>query len=157
MRLFHGSFLEISHPDLCHSRKYLDFGSGFYVTPFFDQAKNWAERFKRKGKEGIVSCYNFSEEEAFRTLQILKFDKYSEKWIDYILSCRQGYDQFSFDILMGGVVNDKVFNITELYFNGLIGKTEAIKRLRYTKPNMQYCFRTEAAIRLLSFEWSERI
>lgn len=157
MRLFHGSFLEISRPDLRHSRKNLDFGSGFYVTPIFDQAKNWAERFKRKGKEGVVSCYNFSEEEAFRTLQILKFDKYSEEWIDHILSCRQGYDQFPFDIVMGGVANDKVFNTIELYFDGLIEKTEAIKRLQYDKLNMQYCFRTEVALSLLVFEWSEKM
>ena len=34
---------------------------------------------------------------------------------------------------MGGVANDKVFNNRELFFDGLIDKTEAINRLRYEK------------------------
>mgnify|MGYP002508638453 CR=1 FL=1 len=38
MILYHGSFLEISQPDLVHSRPNLDFGRGFYVTPLYEQA-----------------------------------------------------------------------------------------------------------------------
>ena len=54
-----------------------------------------------------------------------------------------------------GVANDKVFNTVELFFDGLIDKTEAINRLRYEKPNLQICFRTEKALSLLHFERSE--
>ena len=39
----------------------------------------------------------------------------------------------------------------ELFFDGLIDKTEAINRLRYEKPNMQICFRTEDALKKLHF------
>lgn len=39
----------------------------------------------------------------------------------------------------------------------LIDKTEAINRLRYEKPNLQICFRTEKALPLLCFEGSEMI
>jgi hypothetical protein len=56
-----------------------------------------------------------------------------------------------------GVANDKVFNTVELYFDGLIDKTEAINRLRYEQPNMQVCFRSEVALDLLRFEGSERV
>ncbi len=41
MILYHGSFLEISQPDLVHSRPNLDFGRGFYVTPMYAQASNY--------------------------------------------------------------------------------------------------------------------
>lgn len=51
--------------------------------------------------------------------------------------------------------NDKVFNTVELYFDGLIDKVEAIKRLRFEKPNVQICFRTEQALAYLHFEGSE--
>lgn len=54
-----------------------------------------------------------------------------------------------------GVANDKVFNTVELFFDGLIDKEEAIKRLRYEKPNMQICFRSEKALNCLYFEGSE--
>ena len=39
----------------------------------------------------------------------------------------------------------------------LIDKAEAINRLRYEKPNLQICFRTEKALSLLRFEGSEKI
>ena len=55
------------------------------------------------------------------------------------------------------VDNDKVFNTVELFFDGLIDKTEAINRLRYEKPNLQICFRIEKALSLLHFEGSETL
>ena len=60
-----------------------------------------------------------------------------------------------YDIVIGGVANDRVFNTVELFTDGLINKREAIKRLRYTKPNLQICFRTEKALEYLHFERSE--
>ena len=60
-------------------------------------------------------------------------------------------------LVVGGVANDKVFNTVELFFDGLIDKTEAINRLRYEKPNLQISFRTEKALSLLHFEGSETL
>jgi hypothetical protein len=44
MLLYHGSYMEIQTPDLTCSRYNLDFGKGFYVTGFMDQAEKWARR-----------------------------------------------------------------------------------------------------------------
>lgn len=154
MTLYHGSYLEIPEPDLIHSRLNVDFGRGFYVTPLHGQASKWCGKFKRRGKDGIISRYAFDE--AGKTeLKTLKFDSYSEKWLDFILNCRGGKDATDYDLVVGGVANDKVFNTVELFFDGLIGKTEAINRLRYEKPNPQFCFRTERALEFLHFEGSE--
>ena len=87
----------------------------------------------------------------------LKFDSYSEEWLDFILNCRSGKDSTDYDLVVGGVANDKVFNTVELFFDGLIDKTEAINRLRYEKPNLQISFRTEKALSLLHFEGSETL
>lgn len=46
MILYHGSYLEIKYPDLEHSRKNVDFGCGFYLTPIYEQAVKWCEKFK---------------------------------------------------------------------------------------------------------------
>ena len=70
---------------------------------------------------------------------------------------RRGKDSIDCDLVVGGVANDKVFNTVELFFDGLIDKTEAINRLRYEKPNLQICFRTEKALSLLRFEGSETL
>ncbi len=156
MILYHGSYLEITKPDLNHSRSNVDFGRGFYVTPLYEQAAKWCGKFKRRGKDGIISRYTF-DENMEKELKTLKFNSYSEDWLNFILNCRSEKDLTDYDLVIGGVANDKVFNTVELFFDGLIDKTEAIKRLRYEKPNLQICFRTEKALEYLSFEGSERV
>lgn len=154
MIFYHGSFLEVAKPDLMHSRPNLDFGRGFYVTPLYERAVKQCGKFKRRGKTGVISRYNYDENQEAE-LKILKFDSYSEEWLDFILNCCTEKDSTDYDLVVGGIANDKVFNTVELFFDGLINKTEAINRLRYEKPNLQICFRTDKALSLLHFEGSE--
>lgn len=156
MILYHGSYLEIKEPDLFHSRTDVDFGHGFYLTPLYEQAEKWCGRFKRRGKNAIISKY-FYDESMESKLKVLKFDSYSEEWLDFVLNCRRGKDTTNYDLVIGGIANDRVFNTIELFFDGLIDKNEAIKRLRYEKPNLQISFRTENALKLLRFEGSEKV
>lgn len=156
MILYHGSYVEIAEPDLLHSRMDVDFGRGFYVTPLYEQAEKWCSRFKRREKNAVISKYVYNENMEGK-LKILKFDSYSEEWLDFILNCRRGKDTTDYDLVIGGIANDRVFNTIELFFDGLIDKNEAIKRLQYEKPNLQICFRTENALKLLQFEGSEKV
>ncbi|HIY18581.1 MAG TPA: DUF3990 domain-containing protein [Candidatus Blautia avistercoris] len=157
MILYHGSYLEIPIPDLKYSRDNVDFGRGFYTTPIYEQAVKWCKKFKRRGRKGVISRYHF-DETAYQKLRILKFDSYSEEWLDFILNCRRGKDSTDYDIVIGGVANDKVFNTVELYFDHLIDKQEAIRRLRYEKPNLQICLRTQKVlVEYLRYEGSEQI
>ena len=100
MRVYHGSYVAVTNPDLMHSRENVDFGKGFYTTPIYEQAEQWAGRFRKQNKKGIVSAY---------------------------------------------------------YFDGLIDKTEAIKRLMYEETNLQITFRTEKALSKLVFERSVEV
>ena len=157
MIVYHGSYMEIAKPDLTHSRSNVDFGPGFYTTPIYEQAEKWCGRFKRWGKPAVVSRYLFNESQS-KELKIQKFDTYSEAWLDFIMMCRREQDVTDYDIVIGGVANDKVFNTVELYFDHLIDKKEAISRLRYEKPNLQICFRTQRALEsCLKFEGSETL
>lgn len=157
MILYHGSYIEIANPDLKYSRENVDFGKGFYTTPIYEQAVKWCGKFKKRGKNGVVSRYQF-DESAYSELKILKFESYSEEWLDFILNCRTGNDKTDYDIVIDGIANDKVFNTVELFFDGLIDKIEAIKRLRYEKPNLQISFRSEKAINpYLHYDGSEQV
>ncbi len=61
-----------------------------------------------------------------------------------------------YDIVKGGVANDRVFHTVELFFDGLIAKEEALKRLRYEKTNYQLAFRAQKVLDdYLHFERSE--
>jgi len=44
MIVYHGTTQSLRAPDVLHSKKYLDFGEGFYVTTFKEQAEKWALR-----------------------------------------------------------------------------------------------------------------
>lgn len=86
MILYHGSYISIETPDLNHSRKNVDFGAGFYVTPIYDQAKKWSEKFKRRSKDGIISIYSI-DDTLLDDFKLLEFDSYSEEWLDFIMKC----------------------------------------------------------------------
>lgn len=156
MKLYHGSYLEIPRPDLEHSRDDVDFGRGFYTTLLYEQAEKWCGKFKRRGKDGFISCYSF-DDDALESLDVLEFDSYSDEWLDFVLNCRRENDSSKYDVVIGGVANDKVFNTVELFVDGLIEKDEALRRLRFEEPNIQICLRTTKSLSHLRFEGSVKV
>jgi len=68
-------------------------------------------------------------------------------WLAFVMASRGGERRWSdYDIIEGGIANDRVFNTIELYFNGLIDKGEALKRLSYEQPNNQICLLNQSLI-----------
>ncbi|GHV46165.1 hypothetical protein FACS1894204_07220 [Synergistales bacterium] len=151
MILYHGSYLAIEKPNLSFSRRRTDFGKGFYLTPIKEQAANWSRRFLKERGRAVISLYSFLQRAAVEKLpedlKILEFDTHSLEWLNFITACRLGQEtNEEWDLVIGGVANDKVFDTIQLYFDGLIGAQEAIGRLRYNKPNFQYCFKNQKLI-----------
>lgn len=66
-----------------------------------------------------------------------------------------GKDATDYDLVVGGVANDKVFNTVELFFDGWIDKAEAINVFVMKNRMCKFDFRTERALSLLHFEGSE--
>jgi len=158
MILYHGSYLAIEKPDLSFSRVTLDFGKGFYTTPIKDQAKKWSKRFIDTKGQGIMSAFEF-DENSMQSLNSLTFESYSEEWLEFIVSCRTGNDVGAkYQIIIGGIANDNVFDTIEEYLQGYRTKEQAIARLRFEKPNIQYCFKEQSVMdRCLRFVLSEEV
>ena len=144
--LYHGSAELFDKIDVNKGRPRKDFGRGFYVTPVYEQAVKWAERFKDAGDKAYLSVYDL-DESVLAGLKVLDFPDHSGEWLDFIVSCRMGNDVGGYDVVRGGVANDKVFDTCELYFRGLISKETAIDRLKFTSPNLQLCFKNNRTIR----------
>ena len=157
MKLYHASTVVVDHPDVVHSRTNLDFGRGFYMTAMYDQAVRYAERFTRRGKPAFVSEYELDDD--LSDFVVKRFDGYDEEWLDYVAVCRHGaMPEQQYDVVEGGVANDKVFNTVDLYFAGVITKAEALGRLKYEKTNHQICILNEELIvRHLHFIKAERV
>lgn len=145
MKVYHSSTVRIVTPDTGHSRKYLDFGPGFYLTTIKEQAVKYAERFIRRGYSAWLNIYEMKED--LSAWKVLRFDNYDGQWLDYVANYRKGNIDPEYDIIIGGIANDRVFRTIDLYFSGEITKEEALDRLIFEKPNMQICFRSEEAIK----------
>lgn len=144
MLVYHSSDQCFNSPDVIHSRNALDFGRGFYVTRLMEQATKYADRFLKIGKDAYLHIFEYSLSPDIR---IKIFDSYDEEWLDFVCDCRKGgvvYTQY--DIVEGGVANDKVFQTVDLYMAGIYDKEQALQKLIYEKPNHQLCFITQSAI-----------
>ena len=136
-----------------HLRKYLDFGRGFYITTFENQAKKQAVRKgMRQEKVAIVNVYELSEE--WDNFKVLSFEKEKEKWLDFVCACRKGQPlNKKYDIIIGNVADDDVFKTVDMYFRGLWDKEKVLEELRYYKMNNQICIVNQEALnRLITFK-----
>jgi hypothetical protein len=145
MRVYHGSFLTIKEPCIRFSRTNLDFGRGFYLTSFVDQAERWARRKAvRKSGSPIINVYELSE--AIEGANVLSFLD-DESWVEFVCACRRGEPVDSdYDLIIGNVADDQVFTVVEMYYKGLWNMHRTIKELKYYHANDQICLKTQAAI-----------
>ena len=158
MILYHGSLNAIENPNLSFSRDSTDFGKGFYTTTIKSQAELWTNRFKGRFGYGTLSIYEVDEPALRKNISICEFEAYSVQWLEHIAKCRLGESAGNYDLVICGIANDDVYNTLTLYFRGFIEKEEAIKRLCYEKPNIQYCFRNQSVIdNYLKYTGAERI
>lgn len=144
MKLYHSSNLIVEHPEISYSREFLDFGKGFYLTTLESQAISYGNRFIRREEDAWLNVYelNLNHEDW----KILQFEHYDIDWLTFVTRCRKGEDDSDYDMIIGGIANDKVIRTLDMYFNGDINAEVAIGRLKYEKPNNQYCIRSQRMI-----------
>ena len=141
IKLYHSSTQPVHIPDTAHSRDYLDFGKGFYLTSIHEQAVRYAQRFIRRQRQAWINSYEFEFEPS--QWHILQFDSYDKGWLDFVAKCRAGKDESTYDIVIGGIANDRVIQTLDRYFEGEISEGEALGLLKFEKPNIQYCIRSQ--------------
>ena len=141
MKLYHSSNTSVERPDTIHSRDYLDFGKGFYLTSLHEQAVKYAQRFIRRNQKAWINSYEFIYDPA--NCKVLHFDAYDKAWLDFVSKCRAGEDDTDFDIIIGGIANDRVIQTLDRYFEGELSMEETLGLLIYEKPNNQYCIRSQ--------------
>ncbi|HBG7379056.1 TPA: DUF3990 domain-containing protein [Clostridioides difficile] len=159
MIVYHGSYCVVKMPNITFSRDSLDFGKGFYVTSIKTQAINWTERFKKRGKKAYLNSYSLDIDKLKENCKVKIFNNYNLEWLDFIIECRNMSDIYmKYDIIIGGIADDKIYNTIELYQDNLIEKDEALKRLKYYKPNEQICITNQNVIdKYLKFRYEEEV
>ena len=141
MKVYHGSTGIIDSPLVNVGRRNLDFGQGFCVTDLKQQAISWATRPANQGEKKFLNIYELDIENIDPSIyRILHLNKYGREWLDFVVANRKGQGAWKdYDLVEGGIANDRVFNTVELYATNLITAEEALQRLSYHKPNNQIC------------------
>ncbi len=147
MVVYHGSTIVVDKPIAAAGRERLDFGKGFYITDIKEQAEAWAKRMQRiRQKPGIVNVYELDIDIVRSDFRYLRFDNYDNEWLQFIISNRTGVCAESFDVIEGGVANDRVVDTIEAYMANLMPLDLALRELAKHKPNNQICILSQKAI-----------
>lgn len=137
--LYHGSTTIVEHPLVGVGRKELDFGPGFYLTPLHEQAVRWASRIRiiRRATDAFVNVYEFHRPADMR---IKTFPAYDREWLDFIVGSRRGQQPWQgYDIVEGGIADDRVIDAVEAYINGYADVEHTLAKLIYHEPSFQLC------------------
>ena len=135
MIVYHGGTSIIEHPIVAAGRERLDFGKGFYVTDIKSQAETWADRMQR------------IREEVRKSEALDCFEQYDNEWLQYIVANRLGnLDVAKYDVIEGGVANDRVIDVVEAYMANLMPLEIALRELSRHQPNNQICIANQKVI-----------
>ena len=153
MKIYHGGLEIVKIPEIRKSNRTLDYGSGFYTTTSFDQAKDWVIRRikENKVKTGYVNIYELDQKQT-ENLNCLIFDKPTDEWVDFVMKNRTQKDfNHNYDIVYGPVANDRVYAAFALFEGGVLNKQELIAELKTYKLVDQYLFHTIDSLKAISF------
>lgn len=142
MKLYHGSNIAVSKPEILVSDRRLDFGTGFYLTTSSEQAQNWSElTVKRKGTgTPTVSIYEFDNQDL-SGLKCLKFPRADKEWLRFVTANRKNENiQNDYDLIIGPVANDRTMPVISLYFAGIYDEDETIKKAFAANASRPICF-----------------
>lgn len=159
MKVYYGSDVGVKKPKIIVSRRYLDFGNGFYTTMNKEQARTWAikQKKRKRTEECYVSTYDFNFEQAKLNLKIINFNEASKELLDFVLANRIGKCQEIYDIVIGPVADDGVYEIVKLYESGVYDLNDTLKRLKLQKHYNQILFHTEKSLTYVKFIEMEEI
>ena len=153
MKLYHGTNVDFDVIDLTKSNKYKDFGQGFYLTDIRSQAEELAAKKSRLfGGYPVIQEYEFDESLlSSAELKVLKFDKPSTEWAEFIFKNRNRDNNFThdYDIVIGPIANDGVAYLLGRYEEGTLTIEELSDKLDFKKLNSQYFFGTNKSLKYL--------
>lgn len=175
IELYHASYTVVDKIDLSLCAAGKDFGKGFYVTTDYNQACRFIRTAIGKAlknhvknvdsRTGYVSAFEYKSEKSVN-INYHEFKSADEDWLHCVVAHRKSgilkneLEKWqNFDIIAGKIANDSTNQVLTAYINGFYGDVgsyeadeTAIKFLLPENLSDQICFRTEKALKNLSFK-----
>lgn len=157
MRIYHGSTFRVEKPNLEILNYRTDFGKGFYTTTDMEQAKRWAKikkgrLEKTERNEELHQYINVYEYKEDKNLNILNFTEATEEWLKFVYKNRQSDELVhQYDIVIGPVADDNLYQVLVNYENGVYDMEETIKRLKTYLLSNQISFHTLKSLECVKY------
>ena len=113
----------------------------------------------KKLDKSVYEKYSFDFDTAIGEFRYKKFEHYDREWLTFIVASRSGKKVWrDYDIIEGGVANDKVIDTVEAFIAGQIDEDKALGELSKHQPNNQICILKQKIIdKYLFFEKSTKL
>lgn len=157
LRIYYGSTVIVEKPSLEILNYRTDFGKGFYTTTDIEQAKRWTKikkgRIQEENKnENIKRYINIYEYTKNENLNILNFEEATEQWLKFVFKNRQSDELVhQYDIVIGPVADDNLYQVLVSYENGIYDIEETIKRLKTYLLSNQISFHTLKSLEYIKY------
>lgn len=157
LKIYHGSTVIVENPSLEILNYRTDFGKGFYTTTDIEQAKRWTkikkgriqEEKKDENIKRYINIYEYTENE---NLNILNFEEATEQWLKFVFKNRQSNELVhQYDIVIGPVADDNLYQVLVSYENGVYDMEETIKRLKTYLLSNQISFHTLKSLECIKY------
>ena len=154
MKLYHGSTVLVTTPEIRTGAFFLDFGVGFYTTTSFEQAERLAKIKMRREQSaiGYVSVYDFDIDAASDQVTIQRFSAADMDWLQFVVQNQKGLPfEHAMDMHVGPVADDNVYQSIRFFETGVLNAEETVKRLKTEVLHDQWTFHTPKALSYCRF------
>jgi len=164
VKLYHGSNISFTQPDLVRCRPNKDFGLGFYLSPEYDGALHMAHRtVKRYGGEPMIMTYEFDESQV-GGMSIRRFDGPSKEWALFVMANRRAEKpaedhnrENRYGLVIGPIANDDLALLFRQFERGLATVEMLVREMQFKRLTFQYSFHTPEALKALAFREVEHV
>lgn len=106
-------------------------------------------RKKEKSLKRYINIYEYTEDE---NLNILNFKEATEEWLKFVFKNRQSDELVhQYDIVIGPVADDNLYQVLVSYENGVYDIEETIKRLKTYLLSNQISFHTLKSLECIKY------
>lgn len=141
--IYHASYTKIEFPTIGKSTYPKDFSFGFYCT----LSKKEAECIALKYTTPTVNVFEIT---SLNSLTIKAFEDYSDDWLDFVISCRNG-NTHKYDIVIGPIADDTIYDYIESYSCGQMNKSYFYESMKSKYSVHQISFHTIKALNCIKF------
>jgi len=141
--IYHATYMEKEFPEIRKSRFTKDFSWGFYCTEIQEQAEQQASKFN----ESIVNVYRLRN---IKYLNVKIFSDYSEEWLQFIVSCRNGQTH-EYDVVIGPRADDTIYDYIEAYTQEKMNQQRFFNLMKSQYPAHQISLHTIKSLVHLDF------